>query len=442
MAKIIKRYSNKVLACIVVAGMFGFYFSLIDNSQAAQVSSRSDTMNNSALSATSNHTFQFTIADSLADTSGGDPSVTGMSFVITFPSGFSLRDLNCASVSLAFGAYPGSATSISTGANGVGLGDAKLYNTTCFPSATSWGLIIASTTRTLTLFTPTSTFTYVPTSTQVVVKVGKNATDNPVQTPTARNAIINPSSANQYDISIAGGSGNLESQTWPGTGTVSVYVIGSIAVSATVAETLTFSIAGLPGISWAGAGADAMSGCATGGWNDTTDDDDSETGMIFVTTTAGTVPFGNPITSGNVYQGCQALGLSTNAGLGYTISQRSNTPLQTSGGVAIRDTTCDSGPCTPYVSGAWTSNGDGLGVSCRNSATSNTCSGTGPAGTLSGEGSPDFQSGNDVTGGVRWVPFAAESAGFASSTRFAVTSVSPWAEIHVKAKYRMQILGT
>ena len=245
MVKIIKWHSNNVLACLVIVSMFGFYFSLIDNSRAAQVSSRSDTMNNSALSVTSNHTFQFTIADSLANTSGS-PSTTGVSFVITFPSGFNLRDLNCASVSLAFGAYPGSATSISTGAGGVGLGDAKLYTTSCNPTATSWGLVIASSTRTLTLFTPTSTFTYVPTSTQVIVKVGQNATDNPGQVPTARNNIINPSSANQYDIAIAGGSGNLESQTWPGTGTVSVYVIGSIALSATVAETLLASSSTFP----------------------------------------------------------------------------------------------------------------------------------------------------------------------------------------------------
>lgn len=439
------RYSHKVLAAVVIVSMFGFYFSFIDNSQAAQVSSRSDTMNNSNLSTTSNHTVQFTINDSLVDTSGATPSATGMSFVITFPAGFDLKTLTCADVSLATGAYPGTATGISTGANGIGLGDAKTFNTSCYPSSTSWGLIIASTTRTLTIFTPTSTNVttpYIATGTQVIVKIGLNATDNPGQVALPRNTIVNPSSSNQYNVTVAGGFSNSETQLWPGTGTMPVFIISGVQVSATVAETLTFIIAGLPGQPWGG--TNVMSGCDTSA-PFTTDDDDGSTNLVVVTTTATTVPFGT-ITSNNTYQGCQRLGIITNAANGYTISQRSSTPLKTAGGATIPDTTCDGGGCTPYIGAAWTNiAAQGLGVSCKNSATSDTCSGTGPAGTLSGEGNPKFQSGNDVAGGVNFVPFAAETAGFSSSTRFAVTSVAPWVtstEVHVKAKYRLRILAS
>lgn len=420
MAKIIKRYSFKVFALVLAISMFGFYFSFVDRSQAAQVSSRSDTLNNSGASfsfvqptaVTSNHTFVFTIENSL-DTvgwNGADSKSASDTIVITIDpdaSGFDLTGIDCGDVDLAFGAIPGTSTSISDNANG----GSRTTRTSCPGSATTWGLFIDSSADTLTFYTPTAVQTHVVTSTIVNVRVGLNATFQ----DTGNEVITNPTAVGTKKMRVGG--------TFGGTGDMLVAILSGVEVSATVAETLTFNIFGLPGQGPAG-NINNMASCNS--IPGTTDDDDSET-ITLVTTTATSVPFG-AITSGNVYQGCQRLAVSTNAAGGYTVSQRSNNSLKTTGDAIIPDTVCDGTPnCTPYIEDTWTSNAPGLGVSCKSSTnTSSSCSASSP----------------NYANGANFTPFANESAGFVSSTRFSTTSVAPWGEIQIKAKYRLIIPGT
>jgi len=409
-----------MLAVILTVSMFGFYFSLIDRSNAAEVSNRYDAMNNSASSATSNHEFRFNIQNSL-DTVGwneSDGTTASDTVIITFDADFNLGTIDCGDIDILF-EDADTSTSISANANGGSRGS----RTNCPGSATTWGLFIEAGSDRLTIYTPTTVTTYVTTGTRMTVRIGSNATNQ----ETGDEWVTNPAEAQ------AGTQTNTITGSFGGTGSILVVTLSGVEVSATVAETLTFTITGLPGIGHGGTGQ--MTGCDVSG-SDTTDDEDGEP-ITTVTTTATSVPF-STITSGNVYQGCQRLAISTNAGGGYTISQRSNNPLQTTGGVQIPDATCDGGPdCTPYVARLWANNGAGFGVACVNSPTSNTCSGTGPLG-VGAEGNPNFGTG---IAGDNFVPFAAESQGFTSSTRFAVTSVAPWGEIHVKAKYRLQISG-
>jgi hypothetical protein len=190
----------------------------------------------------------------------------------------------------------------------------------------------------------------------------------------------------------------------------------STQLSATVAETLTFAITGLPGLY---SGTDKMAGCAkTSGFGA---DDEDGTLLTQKDTTAVAVPFGN-LNGSSGYQACQRLSILTNAGNGYTIYSSENNPLETGGGSTINDTTCNSGTCTPTTSGAWTTGVPnwGLGISCVKSATSASCSTSNP----------------NWNGGVNFAPISAASASL-SPAKFAGLSSVTSALVLVKVKYRL-----
>lgn len=150
-------------------------------------------------------------------------------------------------------------------------------------------------------------------------------------------------SADVYNITIReldSGSSLVDSST------VAVAPVEGVLVSATVQNTLTFSIAGV-------ASSTSLCGKSTS-----------------VTTTATTVPF-STITSGAFYNAAHLLTVSTNAVGGYSVTAVESGPLSIDGlGVTtLADTTCPSNSCTTTTPADWTSNASsGFGYSLVNSS--------------------------------------------------------------------------
>jgi len=131
--------------------MFTVSFQI--NAAGTQVSSRSDTLSDSRPSATSNHTFAFTVNNAIYGS-----SVSGSStLTLALPSDFTASaDMDCGDVD--------AATSVQFGFN----------YPACQATATAWGF--SATGYAITLVPPSGTGVYVPTSTQVTIKIGSHAT--------------------------------------------------------------------------------------------------------------------------------------------------------------------------------------------------------------------------------------------------------------------------
>jgi len=200
----------------------------------------------------------------------------------------------------------------------------------CAATATAWGF--SATGSIIMLVPPSGTCVYVPTSTQVTIKIGSNATVG----QQGAHWITNPSSAGIYTISVGG--------TFGGSGNMLVSINSGVTVQATVAESLSLTVNSIVSP------------------NCTADDGAS---ITQINTTANTVPFGT-MSANAFYQGCQDLVVSTNAGNGYSLTVQESSNMKTvDGRFTIPDTTCDGGTCSESVAGAWTSaTKNGLGHTC------------------------------------------------------------------------------
>jgi hypothetical protein len=172
-----------------------------------QVSSRSDTLSDSRSSATSNHTVAFTVNNAIYGS-----SLSGSSTLkLTLPSGFTIPvGMDCGDVD--------AATSVQFSFNYPG----------CAATATAWGF--SATGSSITLVPPSGTGVYVPTSTQVTIKIGSNATVG----QQGSHWITNPSTGGVYTISVGG--------TFGGSGNMLVSINSGVSVQATVAESLSFTV--------------------------------------------------------------------------------------------------------------------------------------------------------------------------------------------------------
>jgi hypothetical protein len=186
-------------------------------SGGVQVSSRSDTLSDSRLSATSNHTIVFTSNNSFNTTSTNATST----LTLAFPSGFSLSNIFCKDVDISFG---GTATSIA------GNFANRSISKNCPGTATTWGLFIDTSANALTFYTLTAAAIYVATGTQVQILIGTNATFQDA----ASKWITNPSTGGVYTISVGG--------TFGGSGNMLVAIRSGVTVQATVAESLSFTV--------------------------------------------------------------------------------------------------------------------------------------------------------------------------------------------------------
>ncbi len=132
--------------------------------------------------------------------------------------------------------------------------------------------------------------------------------------------------------------------------------IEGVKVSATVDETLSFTIVGKP------AGATACGQIQTSG----------------VTTTAYSVPWGTISTANSFLNAGQGITISTNAASGYAVKVEENDQMGKDGVACvgasagesvncIKDTTCDSGTCSESSTSSWaTATNNGLGYGLEN----------------------------------------------------------------------------
>ncbi len=107
-----------------------------------------------------------------------------------------------------------------------------------------------------------------------------------------------------------------------------VAVTSGVTLSATIDETLTFTVAGV-----------TTGNCSVSGGT-----------KIDTSGSATTIPFGT-INSDTFYDACQNLTVGTNAGGGYSTTVKTTT-LPTSGGNTIAEGSCD-GSCSDTTAAAW-----------------------------------------------------------------------------------------
>lgn len=269
----------------------------------ADLTNVKDTLSDSRPSLGANHTIQFTL-------SGANNISTSDTIVVTFPAGFTIGSVDYTDIDLS-----GSSASEQTLAASA--------------TASDWGAVFSG--QVLTLTAPSGAGPFIAGGETVTIEIGTNATAG----ATGDQQIQNPTAAS-YTISIAANGDSAE------TGALVVAIISGVTVSATIAESLTFSITGV-----------SNTACTLGN------------AVTAVTTTATAVPFAS-MNANTFKKGCQILTVNTNAGDGYTMTSQETDQLTNAGSQTIPDTTCDTGTCTESTAAAWataTAN-HGLGHTC------------------------------------------------------------------------------
>jgi len=198
MLKIMLQIKRITVGLLVILVVFVMGFPL-HTARAADLTSEKDTLSTLTASTAANHEIVFTMS-----ASGGGVG-TGETLTITFPASFA------------------------SGLNGIDFGDIdmndggeKTLAGTC--SDATWGAAVA--TRTITFTSCTDT---IDASDTVTIQIGTNAAAGDTQ-------ITNPAAGNDLEIAIAGDNGD--------TGALAISIIAddSVAVSAQVDPTITFSI--------------------------------------------------------------------------------------------------------------------------------------------------------------------------------------------------------
>lgn len=300
--------------------------------QAGSLSARSDVLETSRHGLASKHTFQFTTTTPLNIEAGA----TGdFSFKARFPTNATADPFTIPS----FVAADATATCTSCGGATLAVVDVIENNEGGHAAMDSVLVVLdAGTSGTL------------PGTSSVTVNLGVSATKATNPADDATGCLAGATSADADVCSIT--FDTTESLTNPITsvdsGDVLVAFIAAVTVTATVNETLSFSINGV-------ASASCTYGTGDG------------TGTNNVDTTSSTVPFGTLTTTNTFYKACQDLSVSTNATNGYNVTEEESTNLRTGGAVNIPDTTCDGASCSDTTFGAWaTATNNGLGHACRN----------------------------------------------------------------------------
>ncbi len=268
----------QTVACIV--GMALVLWSLgiptfIRETNAANLTSVTDTLSDSDRGVPSNHTIAFRTPSGL---------VSGETITITFPAGFNLAG---------------------TGGTGLDYIDIDVETASGSPitvgptAATStWGVATTSSSITLTTSTSSGVIT-VASSTGLIVRIGTNA----VTGPTGDTRITNPSSAGSAIIAVA---------TPNDSGDTRVAIIDDVVVTADVATTFTFTITGVATSSTVNGSPTTTAGSST----------------------ATSIPFGT-LVSGTTTMMAQDLSVLTNATNGFVVTVEQSQNLLSSTGADI-----------------------------------------------------------------------------------------------------------
>jgi hypothetical protein len=322
-----------VFPMVLVAGFFVAH--MFQSTQAASLSNVKDTLSSPAPGATSTHTITFVSPSGVSSTQDATITVefdtSGTSF--SLPDGISHAD-----VDLSVGDSSNCDTASYTD-----------YNLAAATSTGTWGASFSTSTDILTLTYPANATTTVASSTCVKIEVGGNVAHQGTSTVNITNPSKSASvgTADVYTIRIGG--------TFADSGNALVAVIEGVTVSATVAETLTFTISSV-----------TSGNCVEGSGGD---------GFTATSTTSSSVPFGQ-LSAGAFVQGCHDALVTTNAANGFNLTTRSNNSLNNGSGGVIPDTPCDSS-CTTTVAGTWvTASNPGFGYSCDPGGSSDACNST------------------------------------------------------------------
>ncbi len=267
------HYALRALAMLVSVAVLLWTLGITLTSQlaradAANVTSFNDMLSDSDLGVASNHLLMFTMPNG---------AMTTQTFTLTFnsftvPSPFDFTDVD-----------------VSIGSSSVTLAGTAASNT--------WG--VATTSSSITFTTSTSSGQIsVASSSIITVKIGTNA----VFQTTGVRRLVNPATANSYQIDLAG--------TVQDSGHTRVAIIDNVDVTATVNTSFTFTVTGL-------ATSTTVNGTST-----------------TRTSTATAIPFGT-LTNGVITTLAQRLNVTTNAAQGFMVTVFQDHNLLSSTGADI-----------------------------------------------------------------------------------------------------------
>ena len=283
-------------------------FTLINEVNASALTSVKLTLSTSAPSVVANHTLFFTATNGLAS---GETIILTNNFDGTpIPVALDFEDID-----LSYDTTPDAACDAGGGDTEMALAAA--------PVTTTMGVVRTS----ATVLTFTNGTTEITSGSEICIEMGTNAETGVTgieQITNASKQAVAAGTANVKSVEITGNIGSDD------TGTALAAIIEGVAVTVTVDESMSFSIAGV-----------ASGSCTEGG------------AATAVTTTTGTIPFGaSGLLPDTFYKGCQDLTLSTNASSGYSITTEENTSLLRtgSGDRTIDDAICDAADnCTSVI---------------------------------------------------------------------------------------------
>ena len=199
----IHTFLIRAVALTLLLAVSLWYMLPLQIAMAASITSASDTMSSATINAASSHALRF-----ITPTGASDNTDT---IVITFPATFNFTSKTIGTVSFTHGASTGLENTETLAAS---------------PSATSWGAVFSGTqNRVLTLTAPTDGVGAASVAPGDKMIITYNSTNS-----------LNPGSAASYGIDIAGAFGDT------GTITVNILTSDQVALTATVAQSLTFSI--------------------------------------------------------------------------------------------------------------------------------------------------------------------------------------------------------
>ncbi len=252
-ASTFRKALSALLACAIALAVTATFPS--PSAHAAAITTISDTMSNQTVSATSTHAIRF-----VTPTGAGDNTDT---IILTFPSDYNFTSKTIGTVSFTHGASTGLESTETLAAS---------------PSASAWGAVFSGTqNRILTLTAPSDGV-----GSAVVA-----ANDKMIITYTGANS-INPTTPGSYTMTVSGTFGDA------GDFTNNILTNSQIAVTATVPQSLTFSI--------------------------------SANSIAFGSLTAGAARFASSTASGQATEvAAHTVIVGTNAGNGYSMTINGNT---------------------------------------------------------------------------------------------------------------------
>ncbi len=191
--------TKKFIAVALIFSLFMWTMNTLLVAHAAALTALSDTMSEQTISTASSHVIKFTTPTGVI--------ATTQTIIVTFPTGFNFTGKAISGLTLTYGASTGLETSATLAASA---------------SAGVWGAAFTGTNNVILTLTAPTSGTYIAAGNKVIL------------TYSSANS-INPSSAANYTTTI-----NANGDT--GSITVPIITSDQVAITATVAQTLTFAI--------------------------------------------------------------------------------------------------------------------------------------------------------------------------------------------------------